>query len=130
MPAYPGTAQAQLLRDNNQAFLWQLENPPVGSLSVAFQLERINRTFYPWGASFEVVFGGNPGAFEIDIMGANSDTKANFLQIGNITNASGSVVAGAYVGRWDMASNIWVKYVAAYIKTLANAVSVTLQVTR
>jgi hypothetical protein len=133
MPSYPGNALATLLRDNRQAFLWQAETVPAsasqGSLSVSFQLERINRTMYPWGVSFECIFGGAPGAFEIDIVGSNTDiglpVPGYYVQLGNITS-----VNGANVGRWDMPSNMWPKYVAGYLKTLTNAVSVTLTVTR
>jgi len=132
MPAYPGSSLAKLLRNNQQAFFWQNESVPVntypGSLSIAFQLERINRSFYPWGAAFEVSFSGNPGAFEIDIVGANADLPQNYIYLGTI-NAVNSYVAGSYVGRWDMPSNVWVKYVAGYMKTLTNAVNTTLQVT-
>lgn len=130
MPAYPGDNQATLLRDNQQAFLWQAEVITAGgansvSLSRAFQLERVNRSFYPWGCSFEVVFASAPGTFEIDIMGANNDKSGNYIQLGTIT-----AVNTSNVGRWDMSSNMWPKYVAAYMKTLTNAVQVTLQVTR
>ncbi len=130
MPGYGTNARAALLRNNTQAFLWNQEIVAASTLSIAVELERINRSFYPWGLSFEVVFGGNPGVFEIDIMGANINNQANFLQLGNITTAAGSTVAGSYVGRWDMPSNMWPKFVAGYIKTLANAVAVSLQVTK
>jgi hypothetical protein len=133
MPAYAGNGQAVLLFDNRQAYLWQNEVVPAGvypgSLSVAFQLERRGGSFYPWGASVEVYFSTNPGAFEIDIVGASTDQAQNYSQIGSITVAS-SYVAGHYVGRWDMPSNVWVKYMAAYMKTLTNAVNTTLLVTR
>lgn len=133
MPAYPGNGLAQLLANNREAFLWLNETVPAstspGSLSVAFKLDRISQSFYPWGLSFEVWFSGPPGTFEVDLMGANNDigypTPGNYVQIGSITNVNSS-----NVGRWDMASNIWPKYVAGYLKTLTNAVSITLQVTK
>jgi len=125
MPSYPGNAQATLLRDNTQAFFWNAETVAATTLSVAFQLERVNRSFYPWGLSVEASFGGDPSVFEIDIMGSNSDKSTNFVQIGAITSYNSS-----FVGRWDMPSNVWIKYVAAYVKTLTNAVAVTLQVTK
>jgi hypothetical protein len=133
MPAYAGNDLATLLRNNQQAYLWQNELVTAGgaatppsfvSLSLAFQLERINRSHYPWGLSFEAIFTGAPGAFEIDIMGANNDLYTNYVQLGTIT-----AVNGFNVGRWDMPTNVWPKYVAAYMKTLGNAVNVTLQVT-
>ena len=134
MPGYAGTAQATLLRENSQAYLFNNELVAVGELSVAYELARINRSSYPWGLSFEVVFSASPGTFEIDIVGANNDLAANYLLLtsGNITSASGSTVTGAFVARYDMPTNVWPKYVAAYVKTFPNAatVKVTSQVTR
>jgi hypothetical protein len=129
MPNYTNDSMAILWRENTQPFFWNAETVAAGTLSIAYQMARVNRSFYPWGISFEVTFGGNPGAFEVDIMAANSDLKANFVQIGNIT-VTNNATSGAYVGRWDMPSNMWPKYVAGYVKTLTNAVSVTLQGTR
>jgi hypothetical protein len=133
MPGYAGNGQATLLGVNRQAFLWQSEviaaGSYPGSLSVAYLLARLDNASYPWGASFECLFAGNPGVFEIDIIGANIDQAQNYTQLGTITVAN-SYVSGNYAGRWDMPSNVWVKYVAAYMKTLTNAVAVTLTVTR
>ena len=126
MSGYAGTGQATLLRENQQKFLWQNEAVAVGSLSVAFQLERITRSFYyPWGLSIELIFSAAPGSFEIDIMGANNDIAANYISLGTI-----STVNSANVGRWDMPINLWPKYIAAYLKAFTNAVNVTVQVTR
>lgn len=132
MGAYPGPNQANFLRDNSLRYMWDNEPVVAGELSVAFMPERINRSFYPYGMSFEASFSGNPGVFEIDIMGANNDVQQNYVFLGSITstnNAYGSIFAG-YVGRWDMPSNMWPKYVAGYIKALANAVNVTLTVAK
>ena len=125
MPSYTTPGQAKLLRDNTQGILWAGESVPASTLSIGFLLERINRSFYPWGLSFEVSFSGAPGTFEIDLMAANTDTAGSYIQIGAITTVNGS-----NVGRWDMPSNIWPKYVAGYIKTLTNAVNTTLIVTK
>ncbi len=125
MPNYTNSGQAKLLRDNTQGILWAGETVPASTLSIGFLLERINRSFYPWGLSFEVQFSGAPGAFEIDLMAANTDAAGNYIQIGSITTVNSS-----NVGRWDMPSNIWPKYVAGYIKTLTNAVNTTLIVTK
>lgn len=125
IPNYTNNAVAKLIRDNTQQYLWNDETVDPGTLSVAFQVERINRSFYPWGLSFEVVFSGDPGTFEIDIMGANNDNESNYLQIGTIT-----FVNSTFVGRWDMPTNVWPKYVAGLLVSLTNDVNITLQVTR
>jgi len=132
MPGY-GIGQTKKLPYARQGIMWQTEIVAAGaypgSLSVAYELERFDGPFYPWGAAFEVVFNGNPGTFEIDIVGCNSDQAQNYTYLGSITAAT-SYVSGYYVGRWDMPSNVWVKYVAAWMKTLTNAVAVTLTATR
>jgi hypothetical protein len=126
MSGYAGTGQATLLRESQQKFLWQNEAVAVDTLSVAYELARINRSFYPWGLSFEATFSSAPGAFEIDIMGANNDIAANFISLGTIV-----AVNSTFVGRWDMPPGLWPRYVAGFMKTLTNAAAlVTVQVTR
>ena len=133
MSGYAGNGQAGFLDSNRQIYLWSNEviaaSATVGSLSVAYQLRRIDNAFYPWGLSFEAWFASDPGVFEIDIVGANNDlgspNPGHYVTLGTITSVNGS-----FVGRWDMPSNIWPKYVAAYMKTLTNAVAVTLQMTK
>ena len=130
MPAYPQGGLAKLLRSNQQGFLFNNESVSVPEMSVAFQLERISHSAYPWGASFELVFSGDPGTFEVDIMVANTDQLANYLQLAMINTLGTSTVTGAHVARYDMATNVWPKFVAAYVRTLTNAVNVTMTVTR
>lgn len=105
--------------------MWDNELVAAGTLSVAFMPERINRSFYPYGMSFEASFAGAPGTFEIDIMAANTDEAGYYVQIGTIV-----AVNTSNVGRYDMPSNIWPKYVAGFVKTLGNAVNVTLTVAK
>ena len=114
MPGYPGSNLAKLLHNNVQGFLWDNEIPVVGTLSKAYILERINRSYYPWGLSFEAIFSGNPGVFEIDLMGSNDDhlTSYNYLGMINGTNNAYGAIFTGFVGRWDMPTQIWPKYVA------------------
>jgi hypothetical protein len=71
MPGFQGTGKATLIRDNQQLFLFQQETNVTGRPSIALQLERINRSAYPWGMSFQISFtdvNGNPadpGTFEV-----------------------------------------------------------------
>jgi hypothetical protein len=103
-----------------------------GSLSQGFLLERLDNAFYPWGASFEVIFSANPGTFEVDILGANIDAAPNYIQLASIksTGSTGQTGTNGFVWRYDMASNLWPKYVAGWMASLTNAVNVTLMVTR
>jgi hypothetical protein len=128
MPGYKGLGRAKLILANEQKFLWQNETVPAGaangSLSEAWQIERARSVHYPWGFSVEVSFSGNPGAFEVDVMVADTDNPNNFIQWTNITQANPT-----NVGRADVL-NSWAKYVAVYLKTLTNSVTVTAQLTR
>ena len=131
MPAYAGINQAILLRENKQVFAWQNDTVPAsaanGSLSVAFQLERVRSVSYPWGFSVEVAFSGAPGAFEVDVMGADTDNPNYYISLGTI------IAVNAFnVGRFDcIGTNLkYPKYVALYMKTLGGSVNVTAQITR
>jgi hypothetical protein len=137
MPGYAGNGLAALLRNDQQGILFSYNDGTITAktLSVAFQLERINRSFYPWGLSLEVQFSANPGAFEIDLLGANTDVPANYTLLGSIATTnnaynSDSVNFPGWVGRYDMATNLWPKYVAGYVKTLTNAVNISLIVNK
>lgn len=134
MPAYPGNGLATTLAANRKVYFWQNETVPTstfpGSLSVAYQPDRVPNVSYPWGLSFELTFSANPGTFEVDIMGANTDAAPNYIQLGSITGTGSTTVGGGFVYRYDMATNLWPTYVAAYMKTLGNAVLVTLTATR
>jgi hypothetical protein len=127
MPGYQGINQAVLLRENSQKFFWQNEVVPAGELSVAFQLERVRSVSYPWGFSVEVAFLGVPGAFEVDIVGADTDNPNYYIKIGSIVavNAFG-------VGRFDCIGTalVYPKYVACLMKTFGGGVNVTAQITR
>lgn len=125
MPNYASSNQAALIYENSQQFLWNQEVVAAGTLSIGWELYRVSRSYYPWGLSVEVSFASAPGAFEVDIMAANSDQKGSYIKVGSIT-----AVNASNVGRFDMPSNIWPKYVAALVLTLGNAVAITAQVTR
>jgi hypothetical protein len=132
MPAYPGNGLATLLSYTKQGIFWQGETVPVaaaqGSLSVAFQLQRVDSAFYPWGFAVEVQFSGAPGTFEIDVMGAETDNGAplpgNYVKIGMI-----NAVNASNVGRFETMA-LYPKYVALYVATLPNAVTITAKISR
>lgn len=133
MPGYGGTAQATLLRDNKQIFLFQQEVNVTGRASIAVQLERVNRSFYPWGASFEVYFtdvNGNPaspGNFEVDIQTADIDQDTHYCTINSFVNTAS--LNANFVGRIELPS-FWAKFVRGYVKSLTNPVYTSLLATR
>jgi hypothetical protein len=131
MPAYPGNGLATVLQYTKQGLFWIGETVPVtypGSLSVAFQLARVDSAFYPWGFAVEVQFASNPGASEVDIMGAETDAATNYIKIGSITTFT-SLVSGNYVGRFESLA-LYPKYIALNMTTLGTSVPVTAKVSR
>jgi len=132
MPAYQGKGTANILEANRQKYFWQNETVPAGifpgSLSVAYQLERGPNIAYPWGFAVEVQFQGSPGAFEVDVMGAETDAPQNYIKIGSITAVT-SLVAGNYVGRFDTTA-LYPKYVALNMTTLGTSGPVTAKISR
>jgi hypothetical protein len=129
MPGYAGTGQAQLIRENQQIFLFQRENGVTGKASIALQLERL-RNLYPFGVSFQIYFTdvngnpANPGAFEVDIQGSDLDedeqySKAEALVTGLNAN---------FVGRLEFPT-FPARYTRAFVTTLTNSVFVNLLAT-
>jgi hypothetical protein len=127
MSGYAGAGQAQLLRTNQQVFFFNSETVTAPTASIAVQLERISRSSYPFGASFQLKFSGNPGTFEVDIQTSDTDLDADYCNI-NTWNSTASLNAN-YVGRIEL-PQFWAKFVRAYVKTLTNAVTVTVIATR
>jgi hypothetical protein len=125
MPGYAGTAQAALIRDNQQKYLWNNETVAVGEASIAFQIERVNRTFYPWGISLEIFFGGNPGSFEVDLQDADIDQDSHYVTVDAITSG----LNASYVTRIELPS-FYTKYVRVKLVSLTNTVNVSVLLTR
>jgi len=126
MSGYAGDGQAKLLNVTQQGYFWASETVTVGELSIGFELSRTTSMYYPWGFAVEVQFSGNPGTFEIDIMGAETDAKNNYVKLGSITATNAT-----FVGRFE-GLTYYPRYVALYVTSLGNAgtVSVSGKVTR
>lgn len=127
MPFYPGSGQAKLINTNTQKFLFQTDRVFANSVksSIAFMLERQKSAFYPFGFAVEITFGGTPGAFEVDIQGAETDQDANYCLLGTAVTA----VNTSNVARFE-GVNLYPKFVRAFVKTLTNDVPVTALLTR
>lgn len=117
--SYPGPGQAFLINANMQYFLWYQQRVTAGGSSVAVQLARLPFEAYPFGAAFQVRFSGDPGTFEVDVMGAENDVDAEYVSINTITAVNGSWVGRAAV------SCTYPKFCRLYMKTLTNDVYVT-----
>jgi len=125
MPGYSGTAQAQLLYENRQVFLFQNETVTTGTASIAYQLRRERGAYYPWGISLEISFSADPGTFEVDIQTADVDKDSHFVTINTMTGGLNT----SYVGRLELPS-FYAKYVRAQLVSITNTVAVTILLTR
>ena len=121
---YEGPGKAKLLHVNQTCFLFQNTRVLANQSSVAIQLERENRGFYPWGAAIQVLFGGAPGAFEIDIESSEDDQDATYVSIVTIVAVNSRNAGRAAIGF------TWPKFIRATVITLTNDVPLTLWVTR
>jgi hypothetical protein len=122
---YPGTAKAELLHVNQQAYLLKATRIFSGQASVAVQIERGNRGFYPWGLAAQVEFSGVPGTFDIEIAGSEDDRDASYVNLVKI-----SAVNSSNIGRADLGVSLWPKFVRANVVTLTNDVLTTFLLTR
>lgn len=127
MPGYPGNGQAKLLNTNAQVMLWSNETIGGEKASIAVELSRPTSMYYPWGASFELWFSGDPGAFEVDIQTADVDADSHYCTINSWINDAS--LNANFVGRIEL-PNFWARYVRAYVESLTNNVTVSLLVTR
>lgn len=132
MPGYGGTGQATLLRENQQAFLFQQATGVTGHASIAVLLERISRSSYPWGFSVQVYFTdvnghpADPGAFELDIQASDIDQDSQYGVIGSLTATSLNASFAAIFSTTTQ----YTKYVRVFLRTLSNAVYTSVLVTR
>ena len=125
MPNYTGSSQACLIRDNQQKWLWNNETVAAGTASIAFQIERVNRSFYPWGISLEIFFSGAPGTFEVDLQDADIDMDSHYVTVDAISTGMNA----SYVTRIELPS-FYAKYVRVKLVTLTNPVNMSVLLTR
>jgi hypothetical protein len=132
MSGYGGAGKAALLRNNSQAYLFQMETNLVGKASIALQPERINRSFYPWGVSFQAYFTdvngnpANPGAFEIDFQTTDIDQDNQYSTASAMNTLANPAT---FVGRVELTA-FYAKFIRAFVKSLTNPVYVTILATR
>lgn len=123
---YPGPGKATLVRPGQYLFLLQNQIITPGQSSIAAQLERTKSGFfYPIGFSVEITFAGAPGSFEVDVQTADTDQDSFYVLNQKITTG----LNASNVGRVELPS-YWALFARVNIPTLANAVAVTVKLTR
>jgi len=126
MPLYPGPGKAALLYENRQAWLFQNEAITAGQSSIACQLHRIFGDSYPFGASFEIGFSADPGAFEVDIQTSDSDAADG--KYFSVVQTTGPLNA-SFLTRVEMPL-FWARFVRVKLVSITNAVNLTVELTR
>lgn len=127
---YPGDGKASLLRSNEQQYLFQQQLIVSGQASIAVQLERVTKSFYPFGASVQIWFtnasqvAADPGTFEIDVQTSDLDVGNLYANLNGIT-----AVNATYAGRIELPW-LYAKYLRVLAKTITNAVYSNVLVTR
>ena len=135
MPAYPGVAGStvwtvfipptQVLPVGDlPATLFNNELQAAGVSSIAIGLGAKDETF-PGTLSIEYFFSGAPGAFELDLMTADTDADAFYQQEG----LGMTTVNGFNAGRGEFLQ-VTANFARIFIKQLTNAVNLTVRVTR
>src|ERR1700690_710820 len=78
---YVASGLAGLLRANEQQYLFRQQLIVAGQASIAVQLERINRVYYPFPASLQIWFtdvnkvAADPGTVEADAQLSDNDIQ-------------------------------------------------------
>lgn len=126
---YTTSGLAGLLRANEQQYLFQQQRIAAGQASIAVQLERINRIYYPFAASIQIWFtdvnqaAADPGAFEVDAQ--LSDNDVQYSDYTGLTAVNATSRAGII-----QLTLIWAKFLRVNVKTLTNAVFTNVLVSR
>ncbi len=123
MPAY-GSQNLLLLYEGKQIEVFANEPVVNGESSIAVELRRTRGASYPFGVSYELVFSGAPGTFQVDIQHADNDVDARYCTVASI-----SVVNGSNAARFELPT-CWTKFARLNIVALGNPVNLTAIITR
>lgn len=84
MPGYAGQGLAVGLYTGSIAlFLAEPLTPNVPSMGV--ELRRVKGTSVPFGFSIQAAFSGDPGAYQLNVEGSDSDTPSTYVPIGQLS---------------------------------------------
>lgn len=117
--------KAESLLPGQQYYILNGTSITSGQSSAAVQIVRIPGTYYPWGVSIEISFSGDPGAFQIDVQTADTDSDTHYVTLASFTTGLNS----SFFGRIEI-DTFWAEYLRLNVVTLTNAVTVTALVTR
>jgi hypothetical protein len=138
MPEYPGVDGATTptvalpvaLYPGDSVLLWNAEHvqPSVAEASIAFTLPQATGVGTLAAVVFELLFGGAPGSFEMDIQEADTDADAFYIMptpaAYKITAVNANQIARSDILTWGG------RFGRVYFPTLTNDVLVTVRATR
>lgn len=138
MPAYPQPGGPYAVRPGDYAYFWgkvpqfadqalAAESIAAGGKSQAFNLPEGTNVGAQRNVSIEINFSGAPGAFEIDVQVADTDTDAAYIQDSGAAFVINAVNANNWA-RTELLVNA--KYIRLYMKNLTNAVNVIAKLSR
>jgi hypothetical protein len=124
MPAYGSQVYIDIEHTNQP--LWTGEQPAPGngnaSASAPVKLPHVQESFFIDG-----FFSGDPGAFEIDVQGADVDLDAQYQTIpGGVINTRDAI---NFTFRQDFV-NLKVRFLRLLMRTRTNAVNVYAKIVR
>jgi hypothetical protein len=135
MPNYPGAANSTAQNTNpplpvalypgDTTLVFNAEQPVAPQSSVAVALSQSPHEGVVPSVSVEGFFSGAPGVFEIDLQSADVDADAFYVSYANVINAVGG--NNTFRGEFP---NVKAKFVRARLVARANAVNLTLRITR
>jgi hypothetical protein len=138
MPKYAGTGKAQLLNANQQAYVMgsvsgtvntgertSAGTPNFATLAVLLARGQQAQGGFPFQFAVEISFSANPGTFEVDIQGSETDTDNSYCLLGTAITAVNSANYARFEG-----VNYYPKFVRGFVKTLGNDVLTTILISR
>lgn len=125
MPNY-GSSLVNSLYQGDVVFLFNAETPSPPQASQAFAFVPMPG-IYSQSFAVELQFSGAPGAFEVDIQGADTDVDAAYQTI-----PTGGTITVANANNYARSEFVPIKsrFVRALLKSRTNAVSSTIKLTR
>jgi len=123
LSAYAGGNQATALDPGVQGTAFNAESVKTTlPASLAFAMTRGGGQ--PFGVSWELIFSAAPGAFQIDVQHADTDSETSYVTVNSVTAVNANQAA-----RVELPA-CWTKFSRLKVVSLANDVQLTARCTR
>ena len=122
MPAYSAALGPTAIYSGDSVAVWNNETPAPGTSSLAVALGAPPAKNLQ--ASVEFAFAANPGAFQIDIEDADTDTAGSYVTKGSVTSGLNS----SFTTRAEIGYPFSAKLMRLTLVSRANSVALTAKV--